>query len=132
MRAATLAIALIFSAPVQARDDGRYAESPLRSWFDQLASGRGRCCSYADGVSVADVDWDVQGNSYLVRVCAVPPGLGETWENCKDKAWVVVPDNALVTGPNKFGPAIVWPYSAHTVQGSSTTQIRCFMPAAMS
>ena len=24
--------------------------------------------------------------------------------------WIVVPDNAVVTEPNKFGPAVVWPY----------------------
>jgi len=31
------------------RDDGRYANSPLKSWFDRLASGNGLCCSFADG-----------------------------------------------------------------------------------
>ena len=42
---------------MQARDnDGKYANSPLKSWFDQLASGKGLCCSFADGVSVQDVD----------------------------------------------------------------------------
>jgi hypothetical protein len=25
--------------------DGRYANSPLKQWFDQLASGKGLCCS---------------------------------------------------------------------------------------
>ena len=40
---------------VTARDlDGRYANSPLKPWFDHLASGRGLCCSMADGESVAD------------------------------------------------------------------------------
>lgn len=29
--------------------DGRYANSPLKSWFDQLKSGNGPCCSNADG-----------------------------------------------------------------------------------
>jgi hypothetical protein len=38
-----------------ARDlDGRYANSPLKPWFDHLASGRGLCCPMADGESVAD------------------------------------------------------------------------------
>jgi hypothetical protein len=40
------------------RDDGRYANSPLKSWFDQLASGKGLCCSFADGFRVDNVDWD--------------------------------------------------------------------------
>ena len=38
-----------------ARDDGRYANSPLKSWFDQLASGKGLCCSFADGFRVDNV-----------------------------------------------------------------------------
>ena len=28
--------------------------------------------------------------------------------------------------PNRFGPAVVWPYHA----GDGTTQIRCFIPGA--
>jgi len=40
---------------VTARDlDGRYANSPLKPWFDHLASGKGLCCSMADGEIVAD------------------------------------------------------------------------------
>jgi hypothetical protein len=35
-----------------ARDDGRYGNSPLKSWFDHLASGKGMCCSFADGFRV--------------------------------------------------------------------------------
>ena len=41
-----------------ARDDGRFANSPLKEWFDRLASRNGLCCAFADGVSVQDVDWD--------------------------------------------------------------------------
>jgi hypothetical protein len=34
---------------VTARDlDGRYANSPLKQWFDNLKSGRGLCCSMAE------------------------------------------------------------------------------------
>jgi len=92
-----------------ARDDGRYANSPLKPWFDKLASGKGLCCSFADGVRVENVDWDTQGGSYRVRL------NGE---------WIIVPDAALVTEPNKFGPAVVWPYQ----DNNGATQIRCFMP----
>lgn len=42
--------------PVWARDDGRYAGSPLKSWFDSLKSGKGPCCSDADGYAVSDPD----------------------------------------------------------------------------
>ena len=94
-----------------ARDDGRYANSPLKSWFDQLASGNGLCCSFADGFRVDNVDWDTQDGHYRVRL------YGE---------WIAVPDNAVVTEPNKFGPAVVWPYMG--IDGQ--TQIRCFLPGA--
>ena len=39
-----------------ARDDGRYANDPLKYWFDDLTSSNGKCCSFADGFSVSDVD----------------------------------------------------------------------------
>ncbi len=94
-----------------ARDDGRYANSALKPWFDQLASKKGLCCSFADGVKVEDVDWDTRDGQYRVRL---------------DGQWVVVPDSALITEPNKFGPAVVWPYR----DAEGTTQIRCFIPGA--
>jgi hypothetical protein len=99
------------------KDDGRYAASPLKAWFDKLASGKGLCCSFADGVSVEDVDWDTlgsaanDGSGYRVRI---------------NGQWVEVPTPALVTEPNKFGPAVVWPYQDNAGQ----TQIRCFIPGS--
>ena len=107
-----LCMTVFFAGGVSARDpDGRYANSPLKQWFDQLASGKGLCCSFADGVSVQDVDWDTQDGSYRVRL------QGE---------WVVVPDVAVVSEPNRFGPAVVWPY----LDANGTMQIRCFLPGA--
>jgi hypothetical protein len=94
-----------------ARDDGRFANSPLKEWFDRLASGNGLCCAFADGVSLQDVDWDTQEGHYRVRI------RGE---------WLVVPDDAIVTEPNRFGPAVVWPYNDRY----GNTRIRCFMPGA--
>ena len=94
-----------------ARDDGRFANSPLKPWFDRLASGKGLCCSFADGFSVQDVDWDTQDGHYRVRM------YGQ---------WLVVPDDAVVTEPNRFGPAVVWHYNDR----NGNTQIRCFMPGA--
>ncbi len=95
-----------------ARDpDGRFANSPLKSWFDQLASKNGFCCSFADGFSVQDVDWDTQDGHYRVRLS------GE---------WIVVPNSAVVTEPNRLGPAVVWPYT----DAYGAIQIRCFMPGA--
>jgi hypothetical protein len=96
---------------VSARDDGRYANEPLHAWFDQLASGKGLCCSFADGVKVEDVDWDTENGRYRVRL---------------QGQWIVVPEAALVTEPNRFGPAVVWPY----MDPEGSTQIRCFLPGA--
>ena len=108
-----VAVCMLVFVPgyVSARDDGRYANSPLKAWFDQLASGKGLCCSFADGVSIQDVDWDTQGGRYRVRL------HGE---------WVYVPDKAVVTEPNRYGPAVVWPY----MDAEGATQIRCFLPGA--
>ena len=43
-----------------ARDDGRYANGPLKCWFDNLTSSNGNCCSFADGLSISDVEWDTR------------------------------------------------------------------------
>jgi hypothetical protein len=71
---------------------------------------KGCAARLPDGVSVKDVDWDAQDGHYRVRL------HGE---------WVDVPEDALVTEPNRFGPAVVWPY-----EESGKTRIRCFMPGA--
>ena len=110
MAVSVLCMAMLVANQASARDNGQFAASPLRQWFDKLASGKGLCCSFADGVSVKDVDWDAQEGHYRVRL------HGE---------WVDVPDAALVTEPNRFGPAVVWPY-----EEGGKTQIRCFMPGA--
>jgi hypothetical protein len=120
MRALLAALFICFlAAPAPARDlDGRYAvgDPALHQWFNKLASGKGLCCSFADGARVEDVDWDTARDAdgtlrYRVRL---------------DGQWIDVPDAAVVTEPNKFGPAVVWPYQ--DIEGK--TQIRCFIPGA--
>ena len=106
-----LCISAFVPTTLSARDDGRFANSPLKGWFDKLASGKGLCCSFADGAKVDDVDWDTQDGRYRVRL---------------QGQWIVVPDAALVSEPNRFGPAVVWPYQDAT----GATQIRCFLPGA--
>jgi hypothetical protein len=102
MAVSALCMAILAPHHSSARDNGEFANSPLKQWFDKLASGKGLCCSFAD--------WDSQEGHYRVRL------HGE---------WIDVPDAALVTEPNRFGPAVVWPY-----QEGGRTQIRCFMPGA--
>ena len=100
--------------------DDKYKNAPLHSWFDSLKSGKGLCCSFADGMSIADVDWDTAS-------VASADGHNEIHYRVRiDGHWIVVPPDAVVTVPNKYGPAVVWPY-----QGSDgTTQVRCFMPGS--
>jgi len=111
MAAVILCVTGVVPNDSYARDDGRFANSPLKEWFDRLASRNGSCCSFADGISVQDVDWDTQEGHYRVRI------YGQ---------WLVVPDAAVVTEPNRFGPAVVWPYNDRY----GNTRIRCFMPGA--
>jgi hypothetical protein len=100
------------SYPGQARDpDGRYANSPLKQWFDSLRSGKGPCCSDADGSAVSDVDWESKGGRYRVRI---------------DGEWHEVPDDAVITEPNRVGRTMVWP-----IRGYQGLSIRCFMPGSM-
>ena len=55
---ATVVVLLVgLSNSAFARDDGRYANDPLKYWFDNLTSSNGKCCSFADGLSISDVDW---------------------------------------------------------------------------
>ena len=104
-------IAATLIGAVQARDDGRYTLSPLKPWFDSLKSGKGPCCSDADGFAVSDPDCESKNGHYLVRI---------------DNEWVEVPDDAVITEPNRVGRTMVWP-----IKGSLGISIRCFMPGSM-
>jgi hypothetical protein len=95
-----------------ARDlDGKYANSPLHGWFDQLASKKGRCCSDADGRALSDVDWTSHDGHYRVQI---------------DGEWIDVPEDALITEPNLAGRTMVWPTWLN-----GRPQVRCFIPGSM-
>lgn len=95
-----------------ARDlDGRYANSPLKGWFDSLKSGKGPCCSDADGYAVSDPDWESKNGNYRVRI---------------EGEWYDVPPDAVITEPNRAGRTMVWP-----IKGWGGVTIRCFMPGSM-
>jgi hypothetical protein len=63
-----IAALVMLCAPAFARDDGRYAASPLKEWFDSLKSKNGPCCSDADGTALSDVDWESRDGRYRVRI----------------------------------------------------------------
>src|ERR1700756_4634679 len=73
-------ITVLVPNKLYARHDGRFVNSPLKEWFDRLASRNGLCCAFADGVSLQDVDWDTQDSRYRVRI------YGQ---------WLVAPDEAV-------------------------------------
>ena len=79
--------------------------APDSAWWNSLeARGGGLCCSYADGLSVRDVDWDtanghfrVYARGWIIGSTPIPDG------------WIEVPDAAIVREPNLYGQAVVWP-----------------------
>ena len=113
--------------PAMGRDlDGRYANSPLKPWLDQLKSRNGPCCSNADGYVVEDADWEAKNGHYRVRVPEYP--------DAKVMVWIDVPDNSVITAPNKAGRTMVWPvYFVPDTEDESYPYIwiRCFMPGSM-
>ena len=108
---AAVAVAAVLAGSARARDDGRYAGSPLKPWFDSLKSAKGLCCSDADGFLVADPDWESKDGHYRVRL---------------DGQWIMVPDDAVITEPNRTGRTMVW-----RIKDASGITIRCFMPGSM-
>lgn len=117
-----LAILLAVSTIGVARDaGGRYASSDLKSWFDSLRSGRGPCCSDADGYALADVDWAANGVRYRVRI----PRSNDP-DDATSMIWIDVPSDAVISEPNRAGRTMVWP-----IWGYQGPSIRCFMPGSM-
>ena len=126
-------VAVLLSAltlPAPARDlDGRYAGNnpELHQWFEGLRSGKGPCCSDADGSAVSDVDWKVQHK----QIGTVPGSNGNIpvysdYTVFLDGEWHDVPPEAVITEPNRIGRTMVWP-----IRGYMGLSIRCFMPGSL-
>jgi hypothetical protein len=96
--------------------EGRYANSPLKSWFESLHSGKGPCCSDADGATLSEVDWKSEDGHYLVRV---------------EGKWWNVPDEAVINESNRAGQAMVWPVYYRELDTLVRVDIRCFIPGSM-
>jgi hypothetical protein len=101
-------IFLLLCTPALAHDP---SHPELNEWFNRLTSGRGLCCSFADGSAVSDVDWESKDGHYRVRL---------------EGRWIDVPDEALITEPNRAGRTMVWP-----LRFNGQILIRCFMPGSM-
>lgn len=96
--------------------DGRYAQSPLKPWFDSLKSSKGLCCSDADGTALSDVDWEAKDGHYRVRI---------------EGEWIDVPDESVIKEPNRAGRTMVWPIYYRSFGQPVRIDIRCFMPGVM-
>ena len=112
-------VLLLAAAVILIRDPtGKWANDPLRPWFEALKNKYGLvCCAEADGHPLDESEWDMKGNSYRVLV---------------EGKWIVVPDDALILGPNKFGKAIVWLWPQEIPEWSvdRNNLIRCFIPGS--
>ena len=120
------AIALIaLAAPFgHARDRGQFVNTnaDLKAWFDGLRSGKGPCCSDADGSALSDTDWESKDGHYRVRI----PRYMLDRQQQQEMVWVDVPEEAVISEPNRVGRTMVWP-----IYGYMGVTIRCFMPGSM-
>jgi hypothetical protein len=88
-----LLLMMLASPSAYARDSGQFANSTpeMKAWFDGLKSGKGPCCSDADGSALSDTDCGSGNGHYCVRI---------------EDEWVDVPDDAVT--PNPIGSAELW------------------------
>ena len=107
-----LAVLAIFGASLTISHAHDIHRPELNAWFDGLKSGRGLCCSFVDGSALLDADWESKGEGYRVRI---------------EGRWYDVPPDAVLTVPNKYGPAVVWRFRPNE---TSEWVIRCFIPGA--
>jgi hypothetical protein len=112
-------VLFVAAAIILVRDPtGKWAGNPFQPWFDSLRNKGGLyCCSRADGHPLDESEWDMKENSYRVFL------QGE---------WTVVPDDALILGPNKFGKAMIWiwPQEVAAWGGPLVNPIMCFIPGS--
>jgi len=112
-------VLFIAAAVILTRDPtGKWAGDPLQPWFESLRNRAGLyCCAKADGHPLDDDEWDMKSNNYRVFL------NGE---------WTVVPDDTVISVPNKLGKAIVWFQNPGELPwgGNTSTPILCFIPGS--
>jgi hypothetical protein len=105
-------VLLILAAvlPAKAHDHNRPGLTP---WFESLRSrANAPCCDGSDATRLDDIDWESKDGKYRVRL---------------NGQWVDVPEDAVIDGPNRAGPPMVWPY----FQMGVPIGVRCFMPGVL-
>jgi hypothetical protein len=110
-------------------DGGRFpaVDPEIKAWVKSLTDQKGEgCCDTADGYP-AEAEWDNDAGKYRVWIESEPHNIA---------GWFDVPDDALITKPNRLGYAVVWWYPQNDLidDGSkrhrSVPHIRCFLPGA--
>ena len=115
---AAFALTFVLSQPVAAADHGQLGPTPpdVKTWAGTLTNKlREGCCSTADGWKPEEVEYDMKGNKYRVKI---------------DGEWYEVPPDAVVDVPNRFGFAVVWYYRSWLNGIKPSVSIRCFIPGA--
>jgi hypothetical protein len=112
-------VLLTAAAVILIRDPtGKWAGNPLQPWFETLRNKAGLYyCLKADGHPLDESQWDIKDNNYRVFLKG---------------AWTVVPNDTVVSGPNRLGKAIVWLQHPGELAwgGDTTTPILCFIPGS--
>ena len=116
-RAGVAILCYVAILPAEAHDP---SHPELDGWYEKLESGKGPCCDGSDSAHVEPSDWETQNkprSHYKVRL---------------DGVWADVPDEAVVTGPNRDGRTLVWYFDSWTGHsGIPGKVIKCFMPGTM-
>ena len=124
--AAVVAMLAGIPGTVLAHDHNR---SDLSKWFEKLHDREGYlCCDGSEAMHLSEVDWEINGNHYRVRVPTTPGGFERAMAGAAnvETEWVYVPDGAVINEPNRANVTLVWP-----LYGPMGVSVRCFMPGTM-
>ena len=111
-----IAVIALFIGKADAHDHSRPF---LDGWYSGLKSGKGPCCGgpTIDAKTLDGPDWErTSDGHYRVRI------EGQWWD---------VPDEAVLSEPNKDGRTLVWPVYRRALGALLSIEIRCFMPGVM-
>jgi hypothetical protein len=119
MRLISICVLFLTASPVaEAADHGQFGPtSPeIKAWANSLENKlKEGCCSTADGWKPQEVEYDMKGNKYRVKI---------------DGEWYDVPPAAVIEVPNRFGFPVVWYYQTWDNGIRPSILIRCFIPGA--
>lgn len=108
---------LLAATAAYAMDRGQWTDAPLHAWFEKLQSGRGLCCSFADGRTVEGSDWGT-GKPDVITMTDMASGYAfqnvETGRVPPELYWVIIDGEKLFKN------------------GADQTEIRCFIAGGCS